>query len=216
MKKLVKKLSFFALAAIMTVTMCVVLTACGEEKTPPAKEAVITGVYTSNSIQFFSAYPNWTYKQLTVASQTVTLYDDGSYVLSVTQNMLSGALNFPDVATPEDEVSYNNRGVSVTNYYGTYTSSEEEGLLDLKLEKPTAVRYTSKINQQGYVNGYFDSENWTDAMGELMATTGDDGVKVNMTKEAFLAGYAFNAVETVVDKAAGGFEYMQLTVGDAA
>lgn len=211
MKKLAKSLSM-AIAAVLAVVMCVALIGCdgGGAETKAKK---VTGVYTSNSISFMSAYPTFTYKQLTVASQTLTIYDDGTYCLADTSNMISGALNFPDVATEEDAVSYNNRGVQVTCYYGTYTVTEEEGLLDVALAKPTTVQFTSKINQQGHVNGFFDSDNWTEEMASLMATEDKDGNKVNMTKDAFLNGRAFNAVEVTVDAASGGFDYIALKVG---
>lgn len=210
MKKVFKKLAVLAAVAALTLTCGLMLAACGGGEAVTA--AKITAVYTSNDVSFMSAYPTYTYKQLTVSTQTLTLYDDGTYCLTQNDNMLSGALNFPDVATEDNAVSYTNRGNSSTSYFGTYTSTEEEGMMEVVLSKPTAVRFTSKINQMGHVNGFFDSENWTDEMAQAMGTKGDDGSVKPMTRDEFLAGKAFNEITASVDKASGGFDFLTLTV----
>lgn len=202
MKKFTKKLLIACVAVSSVVCMGVSLTACGG-----AKQVTLTGSYGSGSYSFMSAYPGFTFKQLTAKTQTLNTYDDNSYELTVTEKNLSGDLSF-DASNSGDmsTTGTNDRGQVVTTYYGTYTSSVEEGMMSVVISKPTKVVRIASGNLTGGA-GYYNSAAWTDAMGEKFQVD-----NVNGTAEQFLASLAFTQTTIVVDLSTYGFNYATLTV----
>jgi len=196
MKKFYKILATALMVATIA-TFAVFAAACGE----PQKAVSMTGMYGSGSYSFMSAYPGYTFKQVTTSVQTLTTYDDGTYVLTVTTKNLSGDLSFdPENKGDTATTGTNDRGQTVTNYYGTFTSTEAEGVLTVVLATPTAVTYIGSGNLTGGA-GYYNTNAWTEAMA------GEDA----LTAEAYLAKLAFAQTTVVIDTTTNGFTYLTLT-----
>ena len=197
MKKLAKKISIALVVALAAVGMCVSFAACGG-----AKQATLTGSYGSGTYTFMSAYPNFTFKQVTTSTQTLNVYDDNSYELIVTSKNLSGDLSFDASNSGDTSTSgTNDRGQTVT-----FTSTEEEGMLSVVISKPTKVVYSGTGNLTMGA-GYYNTANWTDKMSESYQVDGANG-----TAEQYLASVAFEQTTIVVDLNSYGFNYATLTV----
>lgn len=201
MKKTVKKLALIAMSAVTAVAMCFAMVACGETKEP----AKITGTYTSSNYTFASMYPDTTFKMLVNNVQVLNTYDDNTYQLIVTSTTLSGGLSFDPNNSGDQKADATSRGQTVNIYFGTYTATETEGLLSVKLETPTACIHNGVGGVIG--NGTFNTLAWTDAMGEATAKDG-----VNGTAADYLATMAFKPVTVTVDLSTGGFSYANLSV----
>ncbi|MBQ7242717.1 MAG: hypothetical protein IJS52_00695, partial [Bacilli bacterium] len=105
-----------------------------------AKEAKLLAAYGACGYSFMTAYPAYTFKQVTFSAEKLEIYDDNSYVFRLDNKMVSGSLSFDPENTGDTESAKNNsdRGQSTTVYMGSYASSEEEGLLTITLAAPTA------------------------------------------------------------------------------
>lgn len=211
--KLFKKIGITILAATMAISS-VAFTSCdfvngllnkdNSSSSAPVEEvpAQLTGVYGSGTFSFMSAYPAYTFKQLTFSTQTIKTYDDNTYELTVTSKNVSGALAFdPEDSGNTDTSGSNDRGQSVTIYSGTYTANEEEGLLTLSLATPDQYISVATGNTVAGVT-YYNTAAWTEAMST--ATEGK-------TASEYLATVAFQPVEVIVDTSTYGFDYISLT-----
>lgn len=103
------------------------------------KEAKLVAAYGACGFNFMTAYPAYTFKQVTFSAEKLEIYDDNSYVFRLDNKMVSGSLSFDPENTGDTTTALENsdRGQNSTVYMGTYTSSEEEGLLTIDLAAPT-------------------------------------------------------------------------------
>lgn len=195
-KNVVKKIAALAMAG----SMLVGLTACGNGE---SADKTLNGYYTSTqNVAFFSAYPEYTYKQATFSVQTLETYEDGTYCLTAVDSNFSGTLTFADDGTHEEVP----RGVNSTKYYGTFSAQEESGLLTITLSAPGSVAVASNFSVGESVLGYLNTDAWTDEMGTLAG--GENGA---MSAEDYLASVAFDEISLIVDTATDTFDYTDLT-----
>ena len=190
-------------AAALAVGTCFSLAACGD------KAPNLTGTYNSSTYTFMTAYPGYTFKQLTTVVQNLNTSDDNTYMFTVTSKSLSGDLAF-DPANNGTQATdgVNDRGQSVDIYYGTYTSTEEDGLLTVKLSAPTGYVTSASVNASGTGGGFFNTMNWTDDMKEASK---DDTHTEGLTAEEYLATKTFKETEIVIDLKTYGFTFVQLS-----
>ena len=196
-----KKIAAIAVSAALVVSAGA-LAACS------GGGADLTNVYNSGTFTFMSAYPNFTFKQLTTSVQTLKTYSDGTYELTVTSKNISGELAFDPSDSGDTDVSgTNDRGQLVDIYYGTFTSTEEEGFLTVTLSSPTEIvkSATGNVSTGTY---YYNTLAWTDAMGQAAAGEGNAA----LTEEDYLAANAFGQISIVVDTAKNSCNYTSLTV----
>lgn len=197
MKHTTTKLTTTALA----LTLAAGLTACGSSK--PAADKTLNGYYTSTqNVTFFSAYPQYTFKQATFSVQTLETYADGTYCLTAVDSNFSGTLTFADDGNHEEVP----RGVNSTKYFGTFTSAEESGLLTVTLAAPTSVAVASNYSVGDAVLGYLNTAAWTDEMGTLAG--GENGT---ISGEDYLKSVAFGETSIIIDTATDTFDYATLT-----
>lgn len=199
MKKFHKAVATVAVAAL-SAALCFSLAACGETQKP----VNLVASYNSSSYTFMTAYPAYTFKQLTTNVQNINVYDDDTYLLVVTSKSLSGDLKFDPSNSGDQVAQANNQGCKITHYYGAYEKTEEDGMITLKLKKPTRVVYTATASAMAGSAVYYDTANWTDAMS-------GEGENAK-TAEQYLASMAFADVECVVDGATFGFDYIDVSV----
>lgn len=202
MKKFAKKASIAILAAAAVVAAVMVFTACGAPS--------LTATYGSSTHTFFSAYPGFTYKQLTTVVQTVNVYDDGSYSLVQNSRSLSGDLSFDPSNSGDMDISgVSDRGYETRIFEGTYTSVEEDGMITLTLSAPSSAVVLSSGSATG--NYYYNTLAWTDEMGTL---AGGDGAA--MTAEQYLVSVAYSEKTVIVDTSTMSFTYVELAPAAAA
>lgn len=195
--KLLHKAAIGIMTAV-TALSCVAFSSCGEKT---EEKAELTGVYGSGTFSFFSAYPGYTFKQLTFSTQTIKTYSDNRYELTVTNKSLSGSLSFdPEDSGNMDTSNTNDRGQSVSVYCGTYTAEDEEGLITLSLATPDEYISVVSGNSTSGVS-YYNTAAWTDAM-----KTSVEG----LSADEYLATVAFKPVSIVVDSSTYGFDYVSL------
>lgn len=186
------------LTTMTAATMIIGMTGCGSS----AGNTDMTGYYTSNqNVNFMSAYPDYTFKQATFGIQTLEVYSDGTYCLTDTESSFSGTLTFADDGTHEEVP----RGASSTKYYGTYTQTDESGLLSVTLSAPTSVAVASNYSVGDTAMGYIDTKSWTDEMGTIVG--GEEGV---MTADEYLTSVAFDETVLIVDSTTDSFDYFVL------
>lgn len=197
-----KTLKSTALACVALVSLCV-LSGCGQTK----QAATLTGYYTSDAnVGFFSAYPEYTYKQATFGIQVLETYSDGTYRLTQNDTLFSGGLLFNDDGTFDATP----RGAGITQYQGAFTSTESDGLLTVKLAAPTAIVANSSVSAGAEAIGYVNTAAWTDKMGT--AVGGENG---SMTAADYLASAAYGETTLVIDTASSLFDYAPLTPANA-
>lgn len=202
MKKMLKKALVPVAVAALAVGTCLSLAACGETKT---EAPALTGSYNSSTYTFMTAYPGYTFKQLTTSVQTLNTYSDNTYMITVVAKSLSGDLAFdPSNDGTSSTEGVNDRGQSVKIYFGTYTASEENGLLTVSLSAPTSY-VNSRSASATASAAFFNTAAWTDAMKEA---TKDDDHAEGMTGAEFLEANTFAAVNVVVDLSTYGFDYV--------
>lgn len=192
-----KKVITRGFSLVLLLVAAVSLVACGG-----GKKAKLEASYVSDPVvDFMSAYPAYTYKQATFKAQSIDIFSDGTYELTVTETHYSGELLFPN----EGEHKVVPRGVTVTTYYGKYAAVEADGLKTLSLEKPTRIVKVNTITTAGS-NYSVDTENWTDASGVAVGTE-----ETPITAEKFLENNAFAKFDLLVNVATNAFEYNSLT-----
>ena len=198
------------ISVIIAITMIACLfTACG------AEEAKVTGMYLSPAkLSYTNMRPEYNYYLTTFSHQELTLNDDGTYCLVVSESTFSAL----ELAESTNDANGNERTNSITKYYGTYTSKVndlDEDLLDVTLSAPTRVVMT---NDQTY---WLDTDNWTDEMGKLVVPP--KGIDTNTgaaikdenaqpwTAEQYLASKAFNEVTIQANEKTASFDYVELS-----
>ena len=198
-----KKIAAIAISAAALVASVGVLAGCSG-----GDAATLDAVYNSGTFTFMSAYPNFTFKQLTTSVQSLKTYSDGTYELTVTSKNLSGELAFDPSDSGDTSTSgTNDRGQLVDIYYGTFTSTEEEGFLTVTLSSPTEIvkSATGNVSTGTY---YYNTLAWTDAMGQAAAGEGNPA----LTEEEYIAANAFVETSIMIDIANNSFTYTNLVV----
>ena len=175
----------------------------GESKSASAGTSDgLVGSYNSSTMTFYSAYPSYTYKQLTFSVESLNVYEDGTYSMIVTDKTASGELSFDASNTGDTDISgTNDRGCAITYYYGTCTTEEEEGLITASLSAPTRVVYTATATASGASATFYDTDNWTDDMTSAYGDSAD----------AYLSAMAFSATSVLIDGTTWGFDFLSLS-----
>ena len=198
MKKFAKRAGVVLLAAAAVCAAVMAFTACGGA---PA----LTATYGSSSHTFMSAYPGYTFKQLTTIVQTINVYEDGTYMSVQNSRSLSGDRSFDPSNSGDTDISgVSNRGYETKIFYGTYTSAEEEGMITLTISAPTGAVYVSSGGAMG--GGYYTTYAWTDEMSA--AAGGENGA---MTAEQYLESVSYGEKSIIVDTSTMSFTYVDLS-----
>lgn len=162
-------------------------------------DVTLTGAYISPAVlQYQNMRPANNYYVTTFSFETIQLYSDNTYCLTLDSSCFSGVF-LPDVG---NDATGSARESSVTRYYGTCTQKTnelDEDTLDVSLATPT--RIVRNFNS----NFYVDSENFHPVTG-----TGAYFNKVTYeTKEDFMKALAFKPVDVSVSKTAASFDFFQ-------
>lgn len=162
-------------------------------------DVTLTGAYISPAVlQYQNMRPANNYYVTTFSFETIQLYSDNTYCLTLDSSYFSGVV-LPDVG---NDATGSARESSVTRYYGTCTQKTnelDEDTLDVSLATPT--RIVRNFNS----NFYVDSENFHPVTG-----TGAYFNKVTYeTKEDFMKALAFKPVDVSVSKTAASFDFFQ-------
>ena len=162
-------------------------------------DVTLTGAYISPAVlQYQNMRPTNNYYVTTFSFETIQLYSDNTYCLTLDSSCFSGVV-LPDVG---NDATGSARESSVTRYYGTCTQKTnelDEDTLDVSLATPT--RIVRNFNS----NFYVDSENFHPVTG-----TGAYFNKVTYeTKEDFMKALAFKPVDVSVSKTAASFDFFQ-------
>ncbi|WP_091228202.1 hypothetical protein [Fontibacillus panacisegetis] len=204
-KRTVKK----AFMVVCLTVMVMGLAACGKGGDSAGSGSTkLTGYYASTTnVGFVSAYPEHTFKQATFGVQNIETFADNTYVLTSTETYFSGALDFND----NGKYDVVPRGANIMKYYGTFTSTDEEGLTTLELSKPTAVIMNSSYSAGANPIGYVNTKEWTEEMGTAVGGEGPA-----LSAEEYLESVAYPETSIVVDAAKFSFDYVALTDEAAA
>ena len=186
------------LMLIMTAVMlAVVILACAGAGSSSKAAANIKGIYLSPAkAEYNNMRPTYNFYLYNFAQSEITLYDDGTYMIIVSDATFSAVVL--DEST--NDHSENERTNTFTKLFGTYTSKPndlDDDLTDVTFSKPE--RIIRSYDQQYYL----DTANWTDAMGLAVAPkTYDDtgavtGTGDPLTAEQYLAEGAFTEELTI-------------------
>lgn len=162
-------------------------------------DVTLTGAYISPAVlQYQNMRPSYNYYLTTFSFETIQLYSDNTYCLTLDSSCFSGVV-LPDVG---NDATGSARESSVTRYYGTCTQKTnelDEDTLDVSLATPT--RIVRNFNS----NYYVDTENYHPVTGK--------GAYMNdvtyETKEDFMKAFAFKPVNVSVSKTAASFDFFQ-------
>lgn len=205
-----KKRISLILVLVLAVSL---LSACGAGSTAKAK---VTGIYLSPAkMSYSNMRPTYNYYLTTFAQQELTLQDDGTYCLIVSDSTFSAI----ELAESTNDFSGNERDNSIVKYYGAYTSQPndlDDDLLDVTLDVPTRIVVS---NDQTY---WLDTANWTENMGKLVipsenvdpntgAAIKDDNA-APWTAEQYLAAKAFQKVTIQANQKSASFDFIELAM----
>jgi len=196
---------------LLSIILTVVLVACLFTACGAAPEAKVTGMFLSPAkLSYANMRPQYNYYVTTFAHQELTILDDNTYCLIISESTFSAL----ELAESTNDAKGNERNNSVIKYYGTYTSKVndlDEDLLDITISAPTRVVMT---NDQTY---WLDTDNWTDAMGKAVTPpsginpeTGAAIVDENAaawTAEQYLESKAFAETTIQVNQKTASFDY---------
>ena len=199
---------------ILSIILAVALVACLFTACGAAEEAKVTGIYLSPAkLSYQNMRPAYNYYLTTFAHQELTLNDDGTYCLIVSEATFSAL----ELAESTNDAKGNERNNAIIKYYGTYTSKVndlDEDLLDVTISAPTRIVMS---NDQTY---WLDTDNWTEAMGKIVVppagfdtTTGTPIADENAqpwTAEQYLASKAFADVTIQANQKTASFDYVEL------
>lgn len=200
---------------LLSIILTVVLVACLFTACGAAPEAKVTGMFLSPAkLSYANMRPQYNYYMTTFAHQELTILDDNTYCLIISESTFSAL----ELAESTNDAKGNERNNSVIKYYGTYTSKVndlDEDLLDITISAPTRVVMT---NDQTY---WLDTDNWTEAMGKIVVpptgfdmTTGTPIMDENAepwTAEQYLASKAFSDVVIQANQKTASFDFTELT-----
>lgn len=145
-------------------------------------------------------------------NESLEVYDDNTYCLTAISTVISGL-------APDDEgnVSPICRGTTTVEYYGTYTSEEDSGMMVYTLSTPT--RFTSlnsdNLMTGGYPIGYIDTDNFegSEELDAWFSGFGGGGEGATCTAEALLEKVAFDETVVVVSES-GTFDFIKVSYAD--
>lgn len=200
---------------LMSVILTVVLVACLFAACGASGSAKVTGMFLSPAkLSYANMRPQYNYYLTTFAHQELTIMEDNTYCLIVSESTFSAL----ELAESTNDAKGNERNNAVMKYYGTYTSKVndlDEDLLDITLSAPTRIVVT---NDQTY---WLDTDCWTEAMGKIVVppsgfdmTTGTPIVDENAqpwTAEQYLASKAFSNVVIQANQKTASFDFTELT-----
>lgn len=200
---------------LMSVILTVVLVACLFAACGASGSAKVTGMFLSPAkLSYANMRPQYNYYLTTFAHQELTIMEDNTYCLIVSESTFSAL----ELAESTNDAKGNERNNAVMKYYGTYTSKVndlDEDLLDITLSAPTRIVIT---NDQTY---WLDTDCWTEAMGKIVVppsgfdmTTGTPIVDENAqpwTAEQYLASKAFSNVVIQANQKTASFDFTELT-----
>lgn len=204
MKKFTKKIIVAIVAVAAAVCMSVSLAACGE------KTASVKAVYTADPQAGAATYQTVPMKMILTNAETLTVYDNDTYCLSVATTVITGIQS-----AFEGTGEIINRGLTVVEYYGTCTYEEDSGITTYSLAKPERITVTNNdtLFTAGLAVGHYDTDNWTDAVTEAFAgaksffgITAEDG-KVDL--QTFFNKFAFETKDVSVSS--GMFDYVKVS-----
>lgn len=229
MKKTIKKIIAIALSASLAVAAGAMLTACNNEG---EKQPAVTATYMStNQFRWMNMVPQYNYFTLTFTAEQIQTFDNGTYCLTVNSETYSNVRFGSDVANDLtyqgqelDEngnlvgevktmkASPNDRGHSITKYYGTFTSVDEgDGDLTLNLSRPT--RIVDSASGDAVTR---DTAAWTEAMANSITDRAGDPVVDDAGNKLTGAAYidykvdANWSAEVFVNGTNGSFEYFAI------
>jgi len=199
-----KKKLVLVMVAVMVAVM--ILACAGASKSTGASK--IKGVYLSKAnADYSNMRPTYNYYLYNYAQSEVTLYEDGTYMVIVSDATFSAVIL--DEST--NDHSENERTNSITKLFGTYTSEPNEfddQFSEVKLSAPT--RIIRSFDQQYWV----DTDNWTEDMGKAVAEKQIDetgavvGAGDPLTAEQYLASAAFTGEKQIeVDEKLCTFDF---------
>ena len=199
---------------LLSIILTVILVACLFTACGAATEAKVTGMYLSPAkLSYVNMRPQYNYYLTTFAHQELTILDDNTYCLVVSESTFSAL----ELAESTSDAKGNERTNSITKYYGTYTSKVndlDEDLLDITLSAPTRVVMT---NDQTY---WLDTDNWDDNMAKVVIPPA--GIDMNTgapiadenaepwTAEQYLASKAFADVTIQANQKTASFDFTEL------
>lgn len=199
---------------LLSIILTVVLVACLFTACGAAEEAKVTGMYLSPAkLSYQNMRPTYNYYLTTFAHQELTILDDNTYCLIISESTFSAL----ELAESTSDAKGNERTNSITKYYGTYTSKVndlDEDLLDITISAPTRV---VKTYDQTY---WLDTDNWTYQMGKLVVpatgydeTTGAPIYDENAepwTAEQYLKSMAFSEITIQANQKTFSFDFTEL------
>ena len=198
-----------ALVLTLVLAACL-LCACGAAEEP----VKVTGMYLSPAkLSYQNMRPTYNYYLTTFAHQELTLNDDGTYCLIISESTFSAL----ELAESTNDAKGNERTNSIIKYYGNYTSQVnelDEDLLDITITAPTRIVMS---NDQTY---WLDTANWNETMGKVVIPPA--GIDMNTgapiadenaqpwTAEQYLASKAFADVTIQANQKTASFDYVEL------
>lgn len=206
MKKNQKKLFVTVIAIVMVLCVAVSLAACNEESAP----VKVSAVYTADPQAGGAKYLTAPMKMVLTNVETLTVYDNGTYCLSVATTVVTG---IDSAFQGTGEVI--NRGATVVTYYGSLTSTEDSGIITYTLSKPERITVTNNntLLTGGLAVGFYDTANWTEddttaftAVKGFFGVTEEDG-KVDL--DTFNSKFSFENKEIAIIN--GMFEYVNVS-----
>lgn len=204
MKKFTKRIIVAIVAVTAAVCMSVSLAACGE------KPVSVKAVYTADPQVGAATYHTVPMKMIITNAETLTVNDNDTYCLSVATTLITGIQS-----AFEGTGEIINRGLTIVEYYGTYTAEEDSGITTYTLSKPSRITVTNNntIFTGSLAVGRYDTDNWTDADTEAFAGAKsffgitDEAGKVDL--QTFMGKFAFEAKEVSVSS--GVFDYVKVS-----
>ena len=199
---------------LLSIILTVVLVACLFTACGAAPEAKVTGMFLSPAkLSYANMRPQYNYYLTTFAHQELTILDDNTYCLIISESTFSAL----ELAESTNDANGNERNNSVIKYYGTYTSQVnelDEDLLDITISAPTRV---VKTYDQTY---WLDTDKGTDQMGKLVVpatgydqTTGAPIYDENAepwTAEQYLKSMAFSEITIQANQKTFSFDFTEL------
>lgn len=186
---------------LMLLSLATVFTLVGCNNEP---EHVLTNAYsTPAQISYSNMRPTYNYYLTSFSFQTLELYADGTYTLSVSYSQFS-ALVIPEEGN--DAVG-NERANYIIKYYGTFTS--EVDALDSETTNVTLSVPSRVVNVLDQV-AFYDTDNWTDEMSAIeLAVPGSQDV-LSYNQESYLSANQFEETTIAVSEATYSFSYVTL------
>lgn len=166
------------------------------------KEANLEAAYTSPAkMSYTNMRPTYNYYLTTFSHLSLEIYDDGTYVLTLSSSQFSA------VVLPEEgnDFSGNERENYFLKFYGEFTSEVDEldeTIINYTLKVPTRVVYIFDSTN------FYDTANWTDQMA-----TNAGSEEESMTSADYLASRVFEEMVMPASKDNFSIEYVNLVRG---